>query len=145
WKMGLLSNFSLLTDRFIGPVLYGGVGLIGLASLRGVGLWHDTRKAAGNSHGHHDPSECDHGHGDSHEHVFAPWRYAVLLLPLMLSGLMIYYHVQGLKLTYSLEYLDRTRSPEPKLAEGADVPEQDGVWQLGFLELVDAATSRNTS
>jgi hypothetical protein len=51
----------------------------------------------------HEHAEHDHAHGpaDDHSHDFAPWRYAVLLLPLMLSALLLYYHFAGLNLSFS--------------------------------------------
>ncbi|HLW64884.1 MAG TPA: hypothetical protein VKS79_06145, partial [Gemmataceae bacterium] len=61
----------------------------------------DDDHAHGHDHGH----EHAHTHAD-HEHGFAPWRYAVLLLPAMLSGLLIYYYYQGLTLDYSMDRLN---------------------------------------
>ena len=36
----------------------------------------------GHDHGHH--HDHDHGHEDGHDHAWSPWRYAVLIFPLML-------------------------------------------------------------
>ena len=56
-------------------------------------------------HGEHAHAHHHHHHDHGHSHAFAPWRYAVLLMPLMLAGLLIYYHYHGLELRYSNSYL----------------------------------------
>jgi uncharacterized membrane protein YcgQ (UPF0703/DUF1980 family) len=41
---------------------------------------HSHEHGADQSHGH----DHGHGHGDDHDHAWAPWRYVVLLVPIML-------------------------------------------------------------
>ncbi len=41
---------------------------------------HSHEGGAGHSHGH----THEHGHGADHDHAWAPWRYVVLLVPIML-------------------------------------------------------------
>jgi hypothetical protein len=59
------------------------------ASSTGNGHHHDH--SHGHDHGHqHDAAGHQHGehqHGDGHQHGWAPWRYAVLLLPIVLYAL----------------------------------------------------------
>lgn len=100
------------------------------------------------SHVHEHDHEHDHDHThvhshDGHDHSFAPWRYAVLLLPLMLSGLLIYYHFQGLRLMYSDEWLKKQLGKEVQLADGTFVAARPGIWHFGFTELNQAAMSRD--
>ena len=40
-----------------------------------------TTRTAASMHGH------DHGHGD-HDHDWAPWRYVLLLVPIILFGVL---------------------------------------------------------
>jgi hypothetical protein len=156
WSNDIFGKFSILAPQFNRWVLFGSIGLLGLAVIRGATLWVQVgkRKPAapahdhGHGHDHHDHDhahdhvhehgpgcdhdhehthgpECDHGHEhhdhahahdhkhehgpdqphDDHDHGFAPWRYAVLLLPLMLSALLIYYHYANLNLTFSQDRL----------------------------------------
>lgn len=121
---------------------------------------HDHDHDHGQEHHHHDHDhghehEHDHDHEHEHTHVhsheghdhgFAPWRYAVLLLPLMLSGLLIYYHFQGLQLQYSKEWLVRIGGgKDPALADGGAVAEKSDRIALGFNELNKAAMDRDPS
>src|SRR5262249_18283679 len=40
--------------------------------------------AAGHDHGHAHDHDHDHGHDHDHSHGWAPWRFVVLLLPVVL-------------------------------------------------------------
>src|SRR5260370_514607 len=64
---------------------------------------HDHHHEHGHEDGEHTHAHLHHDHG--HSHAFAPWRYAVLLMPLMLAALLIYYHYHRMELTYSTPYL----------------------------------------
>jgi len=63
---------------------------------------HEHDHAHGHEH-HHHHHEHSHAHDHGHDHGFAPWRYAVLLLPLMLSSLLLYYYFNKLDLSYSVD------------------------------------------
>ena len=80
------------------------------------------------SHGHDHSRSDDHAHhrGElqslahdehGHDHSFAPWRYGVLLMPLLLACLLIYYHFQGWVLRYSDEILFRGATNETELTD----------------------------
>lgn len=113
----------LLAPRFHAYVLAGGIGLLALALLRGLGWWTDRKHVCTEPHG-----ECGHAHGD-HKHGSAPWRYAVLVLPVVL---------------YSLGLPNRglTSGPiDPKIDESealVKIKNPRSVRYLDFLELKQA-------
>jgi uncharacterized repeat protein (TIGR03943 family) len=110
WKTDMLTR--LLGPQFHVFVLVSGFTLIGLAVLRAVSLWvqagNDKRQAA-HDHAHEHGEDChlhgaechdhghdhahahEHGHGhhhhdhgaEDHDHSWAPWRYVVLLIPVI--------------------------------------------------------------
>jgi hypothetical protein len=108
-KKGMLG--LMLGEQFHLYVLLSGIVLTALSLMRGAILWRQSRDPAflkkhdhahGDDCGHsHAPGEtCDHehhvgdahahhhGHGDhdeaDHDHGWAPWRYVVLLVPVIL-------------------------------------------------------------
>ncbi len=105
-------------------------------------------------HDHHDHSDHehshahDHGHGHDHghDHSFAPWRYAVMIVPLLLSAMLLYYHFDKINLVYSTDRL-------VKMGEGGDVEFEAGQLQskkgsgevqpVGFKELTAAAQTQD--
>lgn len=176
WSNDIFGKFSILAPQFNTWVLFGSVGLMGLAVIRGATLWTQVgkRKAAhaehdhghhhhhGHEHHHHHEHghahehgpDCAHGdhqgdhdhahghpdhahdrkhthgpdhvHDDGHSHGFAPWRYAVLLLPLMLSALLLYYHYAGFSLAFSTDRLTQGLSKEGEVdASGANATVKD--------------------
>lgn len=73
-------------------VLGGSIVLLAQVLLRALGVWAATANVNGRDHHHHDHEHPhdhgpDHGHGHDHDHGWSPWRYAVLLFPLMLLAL----------------------------------------------------------
>lgn len=96
----------LLADKFHIWVLLGGIALVVLVLIRAIALWRSVDELAAvpspthdhDHHHHHDhahgPHDHDHNHDHNHEHGhshdhghdhgWAPWRYVVLLLPVML-------------------------------------------------------------
>jgi hypothetical protein len=76
----------LLHPKFHPWLLSGGITLLVLVAIRAAALW---RAASERKHAaeHHDHEHC-HGHGhcdhEGHEHGWAPWRYVVVLLPVVL-------------------------------------------------------------
>jgi hypothetical protein len=81
----------------------------------------------------------DHGH----DHGFAPWRYAVLLIPLTLTGLLLYYFFAGLELTYSWDRMGTLlgRAVELESDSIAEIASKESVvYTPGLRELAEAAT-----
>jgi uncharacterized membrane protein YraQ (UPF0718 family) len=73
-----------------GVALPGGAGSLARAATvaapphsHGSELGHSHAHGVGHTHGH------THSHGDGHEHGWAPWRYVVLLLPIVLYFLVL--------------------------------------------------------
>lgn len=109
WQRAMLNN--LLAEQFHIFVLISGVLLMVLALTRAFILWktvgntahhhhdeHDHDHAHHHEHGEsaHDHVECchdhihahnhehAHGHDHDHDHDWAPWRYVLLLIPIIL-------------------------------------------------------------
>lgn len=109
WQTPMLN--LLLAPQFHKFVVISGFVLLGLAILRAVTLWrgatpagdhhhhphnHDHAHDHGHDHAHHHrhgDEPCDdgcgqehaHGHShDGHDHGWAPWRYVVMLVPIVL-------------------------------------------------------------
>jgi uncharacterized repeat protein (TIGR03943 family) len=95
----------LLHPKFFLWVLLGGITLLVLVVLRAIAVWRSVDELAAvpdhaHDHGHcdheHEHEHChhdhdhdhehghDHSHDHDHEHGWAPWRYVVLLLPVVL-------------------------------------------------------------
>jgi hypothetical protein len=112
WQTWMLR--LLLGPQFHPFVLASGIALLAAALVRAANLWLQARDAEpAHDHVHHDHAhgeeghDCcghDHGHGhshahahahghrhhhhdhgpDDHDHPWAPWRYVVLLVPILL-------------------------------------------------------------
>jgi uncharacterized membrane protein YcgQ (UPF0703/DUF1980 family) len=92
---------------------------------------HPHEHDHGHSHGHEHGHEHDHGHEHGHEHGWAPWRYVVLLLPVVLYFLNL--PNKGFS-------VDAAGDPLRGLKLDATVKvESRGEASLGFLELQQAA------
>jgi len=87
-------------------------------------------------HAHDHSHHHDHDHG--HDHGFAPWRYAVILLPLLLASLLLYYHYQGLELTYSKDRILGMLGKAEEIEAGESVATKSEI-PLRFDELAVAA------
>jgi uncharacterized membrane protein YraQ (UPF0718 family) len=106
WQSGLLAN--ILHAKFHIWVALGGVSLLAIVFIRAVSVWrsvdeqaetepHEHEAECSHDHGHdHDHGHSHshahshaHSHGDGHEHGWAPWRYIVLLLPVLLYFLVL--------------------------------------------------------
>jgi hypothetical protein len=102
----------ILAPKFYQPVLWGGITLLALVVIRAISLWAATGKSVANNHDHaHGHGDCahddcghehehahghdhghehapahahDHEHDHGHDHGWNPWRYTVLLLPVVL-------------------------------------------------------------
>lgn len=94
----------MLAEKFFLSTLIGGITLLVLVLIRAVAVWRSVDQPAAahpHEHHHHDHEHCghdhgecdhghehghdhDHGHDHGHEHGWSPWRYVVLLLPVVL-------------------------------------------------------------
>ena len=98
----------VLAPQFHGWVLGSGVVLLLFAMIRGVALWRQAGRPAhthdhdhdhagcghadcdhdhshSHAHHHHDHGHDHHDHGpEDHDHGWAPWRYVLLLVPIIL-------------------------------------------------------------
>src|SRR5262249_48729445 len=98
---------------------------------------HDHEHGPGCDHEHHHEHEHVHaaaapGDDDGHEHGWGPWRYAVLLLPVVLFCLHL--PNEGFSSTFSNSSVDITTDTLPDVAEKG-VP----IVELNFKELQSAA------
>jgi len=105
WKPSILVNMFGKGSLFHDFVLWSGIGLLIMVLLRAITLWRSvgqSAKAADCGHDHeHDcdhEHHHDHDHGNEHaphehahgaascghDHGAAPWRYVVLLIPIIL-------------------------------------------------------------
>src|SRR6185437_790755 len=106
WYSGKLTN--MLHPKFFLWVLLGGITLLVLVLIRAIALWRSVEEPQpthNHDHHHHDHAHGDHDHEhdhhhehahehshehehvhahDDHDHGWAPWRYIVLLLPVVL-------------------------------------------------------------
>jgi hypothetical protein len=93
----------LLHPKFFLWTLLGGITLLVLVVLRAIAVWRSVDELAAVPDHTHDHDHCDHdhdhchhhhdhdhehghdpSHDHDHEHGWAPWRYVVLLLPVVL-------------------------------------------------------------
>lgn len=152
WYSGKL-RFLVVQDFWL-PTLLGGITLLALVLIRAVAVWRsvDQSLAAEHAHDHdhdhcgHDHDHCghdhahdhDHGHGHDHghEHGWAPWRYVVLLLPVVLYFLNL--PNEG----FSAAYGDRLRNVQFDVPSG--LGDDNGLapaTEIGFTELQEVSLS----
>jgi hypothetical protein len=108
----------ILHPKFHDAVVWGGYALLGMVAIRAIALWVATGKPVVSTHDHghehhdhgcgHDHCDHDHAHDEhhghnhdhghnhehshanhGHDHGWAPWRYAVLMLPVVFFLLKI--------------------------------------------------------
>jgi uncharacterized membrane protein YcgQ (UPF0703/DUF1980 family) len=144
WYSGKLR--FLVVERFWLPALLGGVTLLLLVFIRAAAVWRSVDQSLAADH-HHDHDHCCHDHVHSHEHLhhdhdhghehgWAPWRYVVLLLPVVL------YFLNLPNAGFSAAYGDRLRDVQLDLPAGlSEDKEQTDVSEIGFKELQDASLS----
>jgi hypothetical protein len=84
---------------------------------------------------HEHPPGHSHGHDHSHDHGWAPWRYVVLILPVMLYFLNM--PDQGFRTHSSFVGLDDIKAPEKVADKGAD-------FNVGFLQLEQASLTEES-
>ena len=112
---------------------------------------HDHSHSHDHDHDHEHSHDHDHDHDHSHEHAhadhdhgFAPWRYAVLLLPAMLSGLLIYYYYQNLTLDYSAERIGKNLHNDDTSMQAEALQNKGAVYVKSFQELEMARFSTDS-
>ena len=149
-------KLAFLVDGFHPWVLAGGIALVLLVLIRAVSLWFSLRPLR-STHARDCPDHEHHGqphdrerhrheyaaaddHG--HEHGSSPWRYAVLLLPVVL------YLFNMPNEGFSKEYLIDIGVVHPDQFGNADVLKMDrkgkDVLRLGFSELSTWAQNQNS-
>ncbi len=151
----------MLVPRFFLPTLIGGITLLVLVLVRAIAVWRsvDEPMDAGHQHDHehcghdHDHRGHDHAHGHEHdraheyhghshgpgddcghEHGWAPWRYVVLLLPVVLYFLNL--PNEG----FSADHGDRLKGVE--LTAPTALGSTGSLGEIGFAELQQASLSQ---
>jgi hypothetical protein len=148
YRYGVLD--IILAKKFHVAVLWSGIVLTALAVLRAVTLWAEAGKLKVHNHANgccdhdhdhaheHGPAHHEHEHEHEHEHDhhheqvpdendcghshgWAPWRYAILLLPILL-------------------FLMGMPWPAPA-APVEEVPDEPGVLLVEFKDLYEAVDS----
>jgi hypothetical protein len=151
WWTDKLEKTLGLNAQFRPMVFWGGIALLGLVVVRAVTLWVSAgQPAAGHHHDHehcdhdhdHGHKHCDHNHGHDHaadhghDHGWAPWRYVVMLLPIILCLLFFFLNpLEGGLRAGSLDLNNLVGGGEVKRQAG------DAALVLGFLELQRASFS----
>lgn len=80
WQSSMLH--LMLAPFLHGYVLAGGILLLAAAFIRAGMLWRESAKETEHDHQHCNRGpECAHDH---HDHDWAPWRYVVMLVPIIL-------------------------------------------------------------
>lgn len=149
WYSGKLR--FLVVERFWLPTLLGGITLLVLVFVRAIAVWRsvDASLDAGHSHDH-DHNHCDHNHDHcghdnahdhthtqdhhDHEHGWAPWRYVVLLVPVVLYFLNL--PNEG----FSAAYGDRIKDVQLDVPTGLSADKgESSAFEVGFAELQQAS------
>lgn len=82
WQSSMLH--IMLAPFLHAYVLTGGILLVGSAAIRAALLWREAARSAQRRDQHADcehARDCDHTH---HDHDWAPWRYVIVLVPIIL-------------------------------------------------------------
>jgi hypothetical protein len=159
----------LLSVRFHVYILLAGIALLTLAILRAYALWRQTKLEGAqgrhhhHGHDHHDHSHdhdhdvemavnhapahahshADHSHAD-HSHGWAPWRYVVLMVPVILFALgQPASSDQGVLPTH---HGDLDLPPlEPESAASLAAPTEDLFSQLALAGILPTAQKTETA
>jgi hypothetical protein len=152
WQPQMLE--LMLAQPFHKFVLWSGIALAVLVVIRAVALWqeagqqwnrhdhaygHEHVLEHAHSHHHHDHAhEHDHVHADcGHDHGWAPWRYVVLLLPIMLYlvGLPSKLPpVQGSTVAVALDLNEEAQAYAAMVGLGAAPLEQASLVAAALIE-----------
>ena len=155
WYSGKLR--FLVVQRFWLPTLLGGIALLVLVLVRAIAVWRSVDASVDASHQHdhdhahcdHDHAHCDHDHAHDHhghshgpdadhghEHGWAPWRYVVLLLPVVLYFLNL--PNEG----FSAAHGDRLKDVRLDVPTGLSEDKgETSAFEVGFAELQQASLS----
>lgn len=154
----------LVVERFWLPTLIGGITLLTLVLIRAIAVWRSVDESlhAGHSHDHahehcdHAHEHCDHDHAHDHTHVhdhhhhghdhgsgadhghdhgWAPWRYVVLLVPVVLYFLNL--PNEGFSAAYGDRLKDVQLDASGLRQDKGDSP----AFNIGFAELQQASVS----
>jgi hypothetical protein len=139
----------MLHPKFFLWVFLGGITLLVLVVLRAAAVWRSVDEQIvpehthehdhcghehDHCHHHHDHEhdhEHEHGHDHAHEHGWAPWRYVVLLLPVVLYFLNL--PNQGFSADAGGRDLSALDLKAPESVRST------GQVSVGFLELQQAS------
>jgi uncharacterized repeat protein (TIGR03943 family) len=129
----------MLHPKFFLWVLLGGIALLVLVVLRAVAVWRSIDELAAVSDHVHDHEDCGHehepchhhAHEHGHEHGWQPWRYVVLLLPVVLYLLNL--PNQGFSADAGGSELNRLSLSAPESVRAT------GQASVGFVELQQAS------
>jgi hypothetical protein len=122
-KTDSLLRFSILSADFVGPILWSSVSLFFLIGLHAAAIC-----VSRNRYQRRFIASMD---GQGYRRLFGSWRYAVVMVPLALSGLLVYCQLSGLELL-------------PKYDWGSIhqmMPEEDPTQTFVFAELIRAGNS----
>ena len=155
-SVGQQTLLSIVVGWIQMMILIGGIVLLILALLRGVAVWQLSRQwdamvteahshacchaehgtdDHGHGHSHHDHSHGDHGHS----HAWAPWRYTVLVFPLMLYLLPLNY--DRLIRQFARDRAKEAGEHGPQVPLGAGIAEP--LAELGLLVFAQDAWARS--
>lgn len=153
WWSGTIA--LMLHPKFFLWVLLGGISLLALVVLRAAAVWRSVDELAAepdqtHDHDHcgHDHDHChhdhdhghdhghDHDHDHGHEHGWAPWRYVVLLLPVVLYFLNL--PNQGFSADAGGGGLNDVELSDPALVSST------GKANIGFVELQQASLTQES-
>jgi uncharacterized repeat protein (TIGR03943 family) len=152
WSGGKLS--LMLHPKFFSWVLFGGLTLLALVFIRAVAVWRSVDEPQ-HTHDHehcgHDHVACDHehehghshdhdhghDHDPEHDHGWAPWRYVVLLLPVVLYFLNL--PNQGFTADAGGDPLQGMTLNAP-----TTLREKGALGEVGFAELQQASLTEST-
>jgi hypothetical protein len=158
WRNGTLQ--LMVAPKFYLSTLLGGITLLVLVVIRAVAVWRSVDETAAHVHEHHhhehehcghshSHGECDHDHGHEHshghdhdhghdhghEHGWAPWRYVVLLLPVVLYFLNL--PNKGFSADAG-DYLKGVQLDAPTSVQSK------GKAEIGFAQLQQASLTEDT-
>lgn len=123
---------QLLTGWIQIVVLIGSGVLVALVILRAVHLWRAASPGPEaeheHAHAHGIPHSHEHAHDHGHEHSWSPWRYAVLVFPLMLFLLFGSAYKDMID-----DFIQRRARAQQDFEDVLEVPEGLAAYQLVSL------------
>lgn len=102
------NGLFFLAEQFHSFVLWGGIAVGVMVLIRAISLWELAGKTSQSHENHHDHEHDhhdhdhhhehhhhDHQHDHDHDHGWAPWRYIVLLIPVLMFFVKLPWDVQA--------------------------------------------------